>query len=513
MSHNDFNDGNEEMNSSLLNDKKDTRTIEIDVDKKTYKTNNSSGTFRKKGENANDWHPEITSNNFAIEKKHNDGELSNSIMLPVSEFELFFPDFLNSMITKRLSFHNNNLISNQFNFDVPNLKNGLDPIREFLEEKSIKKSIIESKKFYHTHIKEIYELPVIGVEICNKINNHENKSIIETFYKNYNSLYNFQGKYDPTVLYILTGINSFIPGIRYIFADIPNNVVEINYTAHNKYNRKNISIPRPTNDSFNRNLSEQIFASQEFFSFNTDDIKQKKNKHSSKYIILKIDPNDNIKIKYISVMGRPYSTKRYPEYKKERDEKNHTNKHFQHRVIIMDEKISNTNFVKRIEVHGKIKGGKWIFIGTYDCNFDRVTEKLIDLQIPDNFDPTYLKIIPISYDGIPSLRLSMYGVPKENNIKSNACQNSDTITYCLEYHEDVFYSYDGIQFYGSPDWYYADVIRKHEDYDNLRIDLNQYTKKYNNNIADDNYDDIGYSRTMLKEIDQYGSLFALDDVQ
>lgn len=525
MSQYDIN-ANDELNDYLLNGgKKDFRISEIDIDKKTYKTNNSSGTFRKKGENANDWHPTIISNNFMIEKNYNQDDMSKAIMLPVSEFERFFPDFFNQMITKRL----HSCISNEFDFDIPDLKNGIEPIREFLEKKAIKKSYLKTKTYYHICIEEIYELPVIGVEILKNPTRNGSTSKMVSFYENYDSLYNFQGKYDPNILYILTGINSFVPGIRYTFADIPNDVVEIKFTAHNKYNNNNIKITKPYDSSVNHNsidikTSQSQFSSQGYWSYDAI-MKKKNNKRShgsttgypvqgsSEYIVLKMDPSDNIKIKYITVMGRPYSAKQYPEFiNGKNNEKYHTTKHFQNRVFIMDEKISNTDYVKRIEVHGKIQGGKWVFIGTYDCNIDRVTEKLINLEIPDNFDPTYLKIIPISYEGIPSMRFSMYGVPKEKDSKSNTLQNSDTIKYRLKYYEDMFYCLDGIEFYGSPDWYFADVIRKHEDYDNLRIDLNQYTKKYNNNIADDNYDDGGYSRNMLKEIDQYGSLFALDDV-
>lgn len=511
---------NNALNPELLDCNKDSRIHDFDVDKKTYKTNNSSSTFRKMGENASRGDITIKSNNMVVEKKYNQTDDRKKVMLPISEFEQFYPDFLNRLTHHRLLYG----ITSEgiFYYEVPDLKDGIEDIREFLEEKSIKTKIIRSNVHYRIQVKETYELPVIGIHIMDRVtdrfydtkNSTANKN---SFYETYESLYNFQGKYDPTVLYILMGVNSFARGPKYNFINAPIGTVEINFTAHNKYKSTFAKIVKYPADAITPNTSYKMFAQQSYWYFDSS-LKNKKknntNKRMSEHIILKIDPNDNIKIKYISVMGRPYAAKYYPQYSPTKGYDNiHTRAHYDNRVFIMDEPISNTNYVKRIEVHGKVDGGKWVFIGTYDCNFDRVTEKLIDLEIPDNFDPTYLKIIPLTYEGVPSMRFCMYGVSKNTDTDTvkNFETNTDTITYTIVYDDEVYYTFDGIQFYGSPDWYFSNEIQNHEDYDNLRIDLNEYTKKYNNNIADDNYDDIYYKKNIMKDINQYGSLFNLDN--
>jgi hypothetical protein len=119
-------------------------------------------------------------------------------------------------------------------------------------------------------------------------------------------------------------------------------------------------------------------------------------------------------------MGRPAGLRYFPS---EEEDPNYYKKNIPRSIPISE--IKYNEYVTSYEVHGRVEGGNWIYMGKYNGNTDCTTEVIndISLYVVDGFHPKYLKITPLGYHGEKSMRIMLYG-----DVDSNITDNNDTHT-------------------------------------------------------------------------------------
>ena len=448
--------------------------------KPNYKTHRSGNTFRFTGTK----HVHTYPSNIELESNHSNiafyGE--DFVEIPITECDNECHEFKDHIIKYFNEHKHSNHISCKNLSGVTDFcldKGAAWNIKDILEKYSIKKKITTTLNHYGNIERKItYYLPIIG-KLQLKIKNESVKHI----YNMDETLFCFKGAFniaDRTMVYRMIG-RTFENAFRYSFANIPDGVSSINFDikCHNslmgcKPGSAKINSCRIWNKYVNRmvDIDEGYNAYMTIPIYNHFWSPVKSNKKSS----IVLDMGRNIKIKYISTMGQPIKTKRYPQ---RNIDHGFTKKQYDHPIVILDEEIVHA-FVKKFMLYGRIDGGKWIFLNKYDANNDRVTEKLIDISrdIPDGFLPRYLKIIPMDYVGSCSMRFMLYGDATDIDVTKN--KPIDNVRYIITLPCDEEFSRDGKRSgICRCNYCFGTIENRAKEKRNLISELDNMTQNYN----------------------------------
>lgn len=344
-------------------------------------------------------------------------------------------------------YYNNENI--RFNLDLTLDNNKLwEKIIDILEENNISKRIKRSdySSNYPDKYEIEYELPIIG----NTITRYQKKQRKTLRFRNKN--------YNVNMLYIINSYDPFTfnPYGNFKFADKSLNriygSVKIKYCKGYRYR----DIVCMINPKYN-------YSSNWYLDFKKKDI----------YEYAEVDLGENMEITHIGTMGLRHNVTYFPNCF---EEKEYGLPSYPKITIATDnEKIWVTSYTVFVRVNS---GKKWIGLGKYTGNKDRLTE--VVHKFDQKVIARYVRVIPKTYSKFPGFQISLFG---PNSSKNKNEDTDTTIIYTVKYPSKRKYKLYGFG-YKTYNWSKYKINRKN------KMKLKENVKKFNKGLIIENNVDI-----------------------
>lgn len=368
-----------------------------------YKTHRSGNTFRIIGSKIS------RSAIFELETNHQSQSHFDDagVIIPVTCVDTSYPSLLKNIELMCAPKRHGWRIIDSTSLDHKNMWE----IQDILEERSINTSHSVHNSQGVLERKSTYQIPISGSV-------HVKIKDVSSFDKKMNTIKFYSNDYptDPYVIYRISGKRLEVV-ISHIFPTMPTHITKIGF----KITSSSQSQECDTKSAIIRNNREWDPSTKSLTKIT--DMKNHINPFRSWFYgtcenaywqpPTSTKPNDhvildmgkNMKVKYISTMGRPPKTRLYPL--KGEDEHN---SHLQKNPIRVFESQPK-EFVTKYALYGRMESGSWVHVGNYAGNSDVVSEVVhnISNDMTDSFCPRYLKIVPLSHFGAKSMRFMLYG--------------------------------------------------------------------------------------------------------
>lgn len=282
-----------------------------------------------------------------------------------------------------------------------------EDVLDILEKNAIKKEKIKRvKKYCRNQYKDKkyieYTLPIIGEMII--------RDTVRKTPSRYSTRYiNFNGKKLDTTMIYTRRYPTFEPFGRLVFLPPDPTIFPIKGKMKLKGNTSALNIEQSLGLGY---LAYPDDSDGAYFL----------PRYEKDFQHIEVDFGKDVTITHLSTMGRSLLTGRFPNTLEEATKYN-----LDWRNPIKYIREHYAHYVTKFEVQYRIHSSKeWISAGLFTGNNDRITEKRIQFEEP--ITAQFFRIIPITYDGSPSMNFTFY-----TNVSSEqkSSDDVDTITYSL----------------------------------------------------------------------------------
>jgi hypothetical protein len=273
---------------------------------------------------------------------------------------------------------------------------------DILESNAVSKSVRKTRNMFNDKFEINYTLPVVSDQIVKLYDINTNKKNIAS---NQNRI-RWQGKnYKTNTLYYSSSIHKFHEFGKYKLVD--KKALGLS-PLYGSIKEKGVDLPR--------RLTEWCTNTHYDMGYKRDPYNHINHPFTGKLLSIDIDLSVDTQVSHISTMGKRYECYSFPTL----EERRSFNISGMGVFNYITEKTHH--YVCRYQVLVRRHSSKqWISLGSFEGNKDRLTEVLH--AFPELVLARYIRIVPESYNGSPSMQIALYN----NTTDMSSSESAKTI--------------------------------------------------------------------------------------